>query len=386
MERAASKTSPVPFYVLIPAAGKGTRLGGDIPKQYQDLKGKTVLRQTLEAFLSCPGLQELRVIIDPAHRALYDQAVHGLDLPEPVEGSDERNRSVYKGIKSFFNLREEDILLIHDAARPFIEAEEILSVVHTLQEKQAATLAVPVSDTLRREDGSYIDRNGAWSVQTPQGFHYGVICKAHENTSGNLYTDDTQLVTEMGIEVAHVPGKRSNFKITTAEDMAFAQQMVGSETRSATGFDVHAFTDKPGDLRICGVDIPHNRTLSGHSDADVGWHALTDALLGTVAAGDIGSHFPPSDPQWQDAESALFLKYAADLVAQKSGQVIHCDLTLICEEPKIGPYRKAMQAKTAKILGLAPDRISIKATTTEKLGFTGRGEGIAAQAIVSVAF
>ena len=285
-------------------------------------------------------------------------------------------------------MNDEAILLIHDAARPFIDPVDILKVVHAVHENGAASLACAVTDTLRRQNGESVDRSGLWALQTPQGFHYGLICRAHAQAQGkDSFTDDTGLVAALGHDVKMIPGNRANIKITTPEDWALAERLAEQrmETRIGTGFDVHAFApDKPGTIRLCGLDIPHDHGLEGHSDADVGLHALTDALLGALALGDIGQHFPSSDPQWKGAASDRFLKHAVDLVIQKGGRIVSLDLTLICEAPKVGPYREAMQQSIAAICNIDSSRVSVKATTTQKLGFTGRREGIAAQASASV--
>jgi 2-C-methyl-D-erythritol 4-phosphate cytidylyltransferase / 2-C-methyl-D-erythritol 2,4-cyclodiphosphate synthase len=388
MEISASNSSPPSFHALIAAAGSSARLGGDMPKQYRKIKGNTVLRHTLETFLSCPGLQEIRVVIDAAHEALYRESIAGLTLPAPIIGGETRNISVSNGLKSLSGAKKDDFILIHDAARPFIRRQEILAVAGALKAVRAATLAVPVSDTLRRDDGEYVDRGGLWAIQTPQGFHYGLIREAHEQAKSKNATDDTALVAALGEDVKFVEGSRRNFKITTPADWDMAQQMMESGIlipRTGFGFDVHAFdAHREGPVRLCGIDVPHGHALAGHSDADVGLHALTDALLGAIASGDIGQHFPPSDPQWRGADSALFLKHAVALIAERGGKIANVDITIICEAPKIGPHREAMQKRVAEICGLSPNQVGIKATTTEGLGFTGRGEGIAAQAVATV--
>lgn len=383
METEASDISATPFYALIAAGGSGSRMGGDTPKQYRKIGGKSVLRKTLEAFLTCPGLQGLRIVIDPAHEALYQEAIEGLELPPFVCGGKDRKESVLNGLKSFLNLKHKDILLIHDAARPFIKREQIEAVAKSTHHHGAATLSLPVSDTLKREAGEYVAREGLHMLQTPQGFHYGLIMKAHGQTGH--YTDDTSLVAAMGHEISFVPGSRENFKITTIEDLKMAEKLLPRAPRTGLGFDVHAFT--PGDkTRLCGIDIPHNKSLAGHSDADAGLHAITDALLGAIAAGDIGQHFPPSDPRWKGADSSVFLKHAVEMVRARGGEIVNIDVTIICEAPKIGPHREKMQTRIAEICGITPDQVGIKATTTEGLGFTGRGEGIAAQAIVNIMY
>lgn len=397
-------SDPVPFSVLIMAAGQGERLGAGLPKQYLEIGGKTILRRTLEAFLSLPGLKSLRVVIDPAHVRNYEKSVAGLTLGAPVFGGSDRKQSVWNGLESFYNLLSEDLILIHDAARPFVSKCDISNILQYFKDQasreslQAATLAVPVSETVRRGcDGlaqDILDRAGLWTIQTPQAFRYGTLRRAHETAPPGSYTDDTGLVSAIGIPVRLVPGSRDNIKITTPEDLIWAKDYVFMreramfETRTASGFDVHAFT-KAGEktaVRLCGIDIAAPFGLEGHSDADAGLHALADALLGTIAAGDIGVHFPPSDSRWRGADSREFIDYVFSLVRGKGGRIIHVDMTIICETPKIGPYRAAMQRAIGNMLNLPPDRVSIKATTTEGLGFLGRQEGLAAQAMVSVEF
>ncbi|MCB9978884.1 MAG: 2-C-methyl-D-erythritol 4-phosphate cytidylyltransferase [Rhodospirillales bacterium] len=396
-----------PFSVLIVAAGHGSRMGSDTPKQYLDLGGKTVLRQTIDVFYGLPGLQEIHIVIDPAHKALYESSITGLSLPTPCYGGDSRKESVYRGLLSFSNALDNDILLIHDAARPLVKKDRIFDVIQALENESseagfdAATLALPVSETLRRGSNgiaeNFVDRDGLWAIQTPQAFRYGPLRRAHETAPPGIYTDDTGLVSAMGLPVRFVPGHRNNIKITTPEDLDWARGHIMTEpekgvripeTRTATGFDVHAFTEKgeKNAVRLCGIDIPAPFGLVGHSDADAGLHALTDALLGTIAAGDIGTHFSPADPRWKGADSRVFIEHATGLVRRKSGRIVHVDLTILCEVPKIGPYRTVMQESVAKMLDISRDRVSIKATTTEGLGFLGRREGLAAQATVSVEF
>ncbi|AGH98032.1 bifunctional 2-C-methyl-D-erythritol 4-phosphate cytidylyltransferase/2-C-methyl-D-erythritol 2,4-cyclodiphosphate synthase [Micavibrio aeruginosavorus] len=388
--------TPLPFTLIVVAAGTGTRIGGEIPKQYQRINGKTLLRHTLDRALKLPGLRDIRVVINADHSDPYHDAVHGLNLPPPIIGGNSRKESVYNGIKSITEAGPKDVILIHDAARPFLDTESILALVHKAHESGAATLAVPVADTVARDNNEsldhIVDRSGLWAIQTPQAFHYDLIKRAHDQfQTTDHFTDDTGLVAALGQTVHIVPGTRQNFKITTADDMTMAKALLSQpmETRTGFGFDVHALTAPgagSGLIHLGGVAIPHNRSLIGHSDADVGLHALTDAILSTIAAGDIGTHFPPSDPQWKGADSTIFLKKSVDLIHEKNGVITLLDLTFLCEEPKIGPHREAMQGCIHRVTGVAKHRISIKATTTEKLGFTGRGEGIAAQAIATVQF
>lgn len=378
--------APLPFYALIVAAGKGERMGSDLPKQYVKINGKTVLRHTLETFLNTPGLAGIQVMIDPQHKDLYEEATRGLKIPPALSGGNSRKISVNNGLQSFSKLKNEDIILIHDSVRPLVKTADILSLVNSLKTEKAATLASPVADTLRHEKGNTIDRDGLWAVQTPQGFHYGAIKAAHEKSQDDA-TDDAGLAAAAGFHVKLVRGHKTNIKITTPDDLEFARALLErTETRTGTGFDVHAFDqNKKGPVRLCGIDVDHTYALAGHSDADVGLHALTDAILGAIAEGDIGRHFPPSDMTFKNMDSAVFLERAVELVAQKNGKIINLDLTLICEMPKITPHAEKMIARVADICKISPSRISIKATTTEKLGFTGRGEGIAAQAIASIA-
>lgn len=383
-------TSDLPSYhVLIVAGGQGSRLGGELPKQYLKIGNYIVINQSINIFYSCITLT---CVIHPEHTSLYHDAVQPrMWLRPPVQGGRERRDSVRNGLNDLKNhLKADDILLIHDAARPFVSPADICAVIREAARTGAATLAQPVCDTLRHQDGHTIDRSNVWAIQTPQAFRFSLICKAHDRADpATSYTDDSAMVAALGHPVSFVSGSRENFKITTAEDLRFARMLVSAamETRTGSGYDVHAFRSAAAThIRLCGVDVPHDRGIDAHSDGDVGLHALTDALLSTVAAGDIGSHFPPSDPQWKNADSALFLRKAVDLVAAQQGRLVHLDVTIVCERPKVGPYREAMQARIAEICGLPPARVSIKATTSEKLGFTGREEGIVAQALATVEF
>lgn len=390
----AAKVPGQKAIALIVAAGSGSRMGHDLPKQYLTLGGKPVLRHCLETFAAHPRIAAVRVVINPEFRDLYDRASAGLDLLPPVAGGRTRQESVRLGLESLAELQP-DLVLIHDAARPFIDAATIERTIETLGTHPGALVAVPVVDTLKREragadfgfSGETIDRRGLWRAQTPQGFHFAPLLAAHRAAAhGPEMTDDAAVAETAGMDVALVAGHEDNFKITNPADLARAERLMGQEMeyRTGNGFDVHRLI--PGDgVIMCGVTIPFHQKLEGHSDADVGMHALTDAILGAIGAGDIGQHFPPSDPQWRGAPSWKFLAHAQKLVAEKGGRIAHCDITLICEQPKVGPHRTAMAAKLAEILGLSVDRISVKATTTEKLGFTGRGEGIAAQATATVA-
>ena len=375
---------------LIVAAGSGTRLGGEVPKQYLPLAGRAVLRHSVETFLRHPAITGVRVVISAEHRALYESAVAGLPMLPPAVGGASRQDSVRNGLESLAD-QQPDCVLIHDAARPFLTHEIIDRALAALDDAPGAVVAVPVADTLKRgQDGRVsgtVDRSALWRAQTPQAFRYADILAAHRHAKGPAMTDDAAVAEAAGLPVTLVMGADDNFKITTADDLRRAERLAGTagqEFRTGSGYDVHRFAPGNG-VTICGVRIAHDQSLEGHSDADVGLHALTDAILGTIGAGDLGSHFPPGDPQWRGADSAQFLTHAAGLVAAKSGRIAHVDVTLICERPKIAPHRAAMITRIAAILGLDEGRVSVKATTTEGLGFTGRREGIAAQAVATVA-
>jgi 2-C-methyl-D-erythritol 4-phosphate cytidylyltransferase/2-C-methyl-D-erythritol 2,4-cyclodiphosphate synthase len=375
---------------LIVAAGSGTRFGGEQPKQYQPLAGRAVLCHSAETLLGHRAISEVRVVISAEHRALYDTAAADLPLLPPVIGGANRQDSVRNGLESLAEMQPAQVL-IHDAARPFLSSAIIDRTVAALADVAGAIVAVPVTDTLKRardgQVGETVDRNGLWRAQTPQAFRFGEILAAHRAAKGAAMTDDAAVAEAAGLPMKLVMGADDNFKITTAEDMRRAERLLApgaSEFRTGAGYDVHRFA--PGDgVTLCGVRVAHDQALEGHSDADVGLHALTDAILGAIGAGDIGSHFPPGDPQWRGVDYAKFLAHAAGFVAGKGGRITHVDVTLICERPKIAPHRAAMVTRIADILGLEENRVSVKATTTEGLGFTGRREGIAAQAVATVA-
>lgn len=372
---------------LVVAAGRGQRLGSSTPKQYLPLAGEPLLRYSLAAFASHPSIAAVAAVIAPEDRALYDRAADGLTLLPPVMGGATRQESVRNGLEAL-SQRDPERILIHDAARPFIDHDTIGRVLDALDSAAAAIAAVPVADTLKRgENGRVagtVERNGLWRAQTPQGFHYRAILEAHRRFSQSEATDDAMLAEKAGMAVALVMGSEENFKVTTSDDLRRAERFASAgEMRTGLGFDAHRFS--PGDhLWLCGIKIPFDRTLSGHSDADVGLHAATDALLGAIGAGDIGVHFPPSDDKWRGAPSHKFLRFAADKIAEQGGSILNLDVTLICEQPRIGPHRDAMVSRIAEILGVPAARVSVKATTTEGMGFTGRGDGIAAQAVAAV--
>ena len=374
---------------LIVAAGRGARFGGEIPKQYALLAGQTVLARTVRAFLSHPRVDVVRVVIHPDDAPLYEAAIGSLDLLPPTPGGPSRQDSVRLGLESLEPLAPVTVL-IHDAARPFVTSEIITGVLEGLTAAHGAIPAVPVRDTLKRGEAGgriteTVDRSDLWQAQTPQGFRFPDILAAHRLLAGSDLTDDAAVCEQADLNVILVSGDENNFKVTEMNDLARAETVLAkaAQTRTGMGFDVHRFGS--GDhVMLCGVAIPHDAGLEGHSDADVAFHALTDALLGAIGDGDIGSHFPPSDPTWRDVASDTFVAHAGRLVTDGGGQINNVDVTVICEQPKIGPHREAMRERIAMILRIPVERVSVKATTTERLGFTGRQEGIAAQAIATV--
>ncbi len=373
--------------VLIVAAGRGHRVGGEIPKQYIRLEDVPVLHMTVSAFLDHPAVDEIRVVIHPDDRPLYDEAVRGLNVLDPVTGGSTRQESVLLGLESLESLSP-DTVLIHDAARPYIDTGSINRVLGALTHASGALPVLPVTDTLKLGMGRIIsetiDRSTVWRAQTPQGFLYNEILNAHRQMIGQKLTDDASVAEAVGLEVVMVDGDPRNVKITTMDDLSSSRQRANAyEFRTGAGFDVHRFG--PGEsVTLCGIEIPHSQALVGHSDADVAFHALTDALLGAIGRGDIGQHFPPTDEQWRGVSSDQFLSHSVKLMRECCGDIVNIDVTVICEAPKIGPYRGEMEKRIAQIVGADESRINVKATTTEQLGFTGRREGIAAQAVVSV--
>ncbi len=374
--------------ILIVSAGRGERFGGGLPKQYRLLAGQPVLRRTIQA-LSGIANGLIHVVVNPDHLENYNTATAGLELPEPVLGGATRQESVRYGLESLTAMSP-DFVLIHDAARPLISHALIARILSALEGGASAAIPmVAVADTLRRQaaDGSWslVPRDGVWRAQTPQGFHFAEILNAHRQFKAVPVTDDMALAEAASLTITRVDGEESNMKITTQDDLVIAERLLagGFEFRTGSGFDVHRF--KEGDhVWLCGVRIAHSHALEGHSDADAGLHALTDAILGAIGAGDIGQHFPPTDDRWRNASSDRFLAHAMSLLRAAGGQFVHGDVTLICERPKIGPHREAMRTRMAEILGVSIGRISVKATTTEGLGFTGRGEGLAAESLVTV--
>ena len=391
---------------LIVAAGRGHRVGGPLPKQYRQLAGRAVLGHSVQRFATHPRIDRVRVVINPADRPLYDDAVResgstaDAALLAPIPGGETRQDSVRNGLESLAE-SPPDLVLIHDGARPLVSAAVIDGALDALAGHDGALPALAISDSLKQAaPGSSlvagaVPREGLWRAQTPQGFRYPAILDAHRAAACDNLTDDAAVAEQAGLAVALTPGDEDNLKITTEQDFARAERILAAqdgravvaaqavETRVGMGFDVHRFG--PGDhLMLGGVAVSHAQGVISHSDGDVVLHAIVDAVLGAMAAGDIGTHFPPSDEAWRDAESALFVAHALKLLAERGGRLSHVDVTVICQQPKIGPHRIAMLARLSDVLGMDPARISIKATTTERLGFTGRGEGIAAQAVATV--
>ena len=367
---------------VLVAAGSGSRVGGAVPKQFLLLGGKPVLIWSLEALLQCEEIAVVAVVVSPSERARTAGVLPSDPRIVVVDGGAERTDSVRAGLHALDGRGLEKVL-IHDAARPGLSVEVIRELLAALETADAAAPALPIADALKDARGGLrtINRSGLVRVQTPQAFRFDLICAAIAGASSAV--DDLALVEAGGGRIELTPGRRELMKITHPEDLAIAEKLlVGQPSmRVGTGFDVHGFV--AGDsVIICGIRIPHTKKLEGHSDADVGWHALTDAILGAAALGDIGDYFPPSDPKWKSANSLLFLQHAAKLAADRGLRIVNADITLMCEKPKISPHREAMRAKTAEALAIPLDAVSVKATTTEKLGFLGREEGIAAQAVV----
>ncbi|OQW46672.1 MAG: bifunctional 2-C-methyl-D-erythritol 4-phosphate cytidylyltransferase/2-C-methyl-D-erythritol 2,4-cyclodiphosphate synthase [Proteobacteria bacterium SG_bin6] len=370
---------------LIVAAGNGTRIGGTLPKQFAPLAGKPMLAHSLAALRAHSAIDEVVVVIGAGQDALLAAAVGEV---RHVTGGATRRESAHNGLETI-KAEAPARVLIHDAARPFLPPAVIDRLLAALETTPGAIPALPVADTLARgggELGDIVPRDGLWRVQTPQAFRYDAILDAHRRwPTQEEATDDAQMLRRFGGAVTLVEGDIMLDKVTYPADIAAAEarQAATLISRSATGFDVHRL-EAGEELWLGGVLIPHDKGLSGHSDADVALHALTDALLGCTGEGDIGTHFPPSDPQWKGAASYKFLQHAAHIIAEKGGVIDFVDLTIICEAPKIGPHRAAIRARIAELLNLASEQVSIKATTTERLGFTGRGEGIATQACATV--
>jgi 2-C-methyl-D-erythritol 4-phosphate cytidylyltransferase/2-C-methyl-D-erythritol 2,4-cyclodiphosphate synthase len=379
---------------VIVAAGRGTRAGAaGVPKQFRPVAGETMLRRTLGLFAGAAGCELVQTVIHADDNDLYRAAAAGFNLLPPVTGGATRQASVHAGLEALAP-HAPDTVLIHDAARPFASAALIARAIAAAQDTGAAIPGLPVTDTIKSVDrhglvGETLERGSLRAVQTPQAFAFTPLLEGHRRALREKredFTDDAALTEWTGMQVAVFPGESGNIKITNPEDFMRAEAMhIGQlgDVRTGTGIDVHAFG--PGDhVMIGGIRIPHPQALTGHSDADVGLHALTDALLGALADGDIGAHFPPSDPQWRGASSDRFFKFAVERVAARGGMIAHLDLTIVCETPKIGPHRDAMRGNIAGLAGIDAGRVAVKATTSERLGFTGRGEGIAAYATATI--
>ena len=373
---------------LIVAAGSGSRAGGDTPKQYRRVGVKPLLAHAVD-YLRAAGIDDIYVAIGGGQEELCRAALGGSALPSLVVGGETRRESVRNGLEAIAADGGGSAVLIHDAARAFLPAEVVQRLLSALERADGAVPVLPVVDSLARAEaalGQPVSRAGLVRVQTPQAFRFEPILAAHRAWSADAEpTDDAQVAQAAGIEVVTVEGDAMLEKLTHPQDFARAEQRLaaGLVSRTGSGFDVHAFAAGES-LWLGGILVPHDKGLSGHSDADVALHALTDAILGAIGAGDIGEHFPPSDPQWRGASSSRFIEHASGLVDARGGRIDHVDVTIICEAPKIGPHKQAMRERIAGLLRLPPDRVSIKATTTERLGFAGRGEGIAAQAIATV--
>jgi 2-C-methyl-D-erythritol 4-phosphate cytidylyltransferase/2-C-methyl-D-erythritol 2,4-cyclodiphosphate synthase len=378
---------------VIVAAGRGVRAGGNLPKQYRELAGEPVIRSSLSLFAWHGQIGAVQTVIHPDDRGSYEAAAKGLRLMVPVPGGATRQASVLAGLEALSE-RPPDIVLIHDAARPFCSAELVSRAIAACGETGAAIPALEVTDTIKRVDAAghvtgTVDRASLRAVQTPQAFAFPALLEAHRRAAKDGredFTDDAALAEWAGLKVAVFAGESGNVKLTTDEDFAKAEaRRIASlaDLRLGNGFDVHAFGE--GDhVWLGGIKIPHDRGLTGHSDADVALHALVDAILGAIADGDIGKHFSPNDPRWRAASSDQFLKFAVERVNKRGGRVAHLDLTIVCEEPRIGPHRDAMRKRIAEIADMAIERVAVKATTSEQLGFTGRKEGIVAMATATV--
>jgi 2-C-methyl-D-erythritol 4-phosphate cytidylyltransferase/2-C-methyl-D-erythritol 2,4-cyclodiphosphate synthase len=378
---------------IIVAAGRGLRAGAGGPKQYRSIAGRTVISRAMQPFCDHLLLAAVQPVVSPDDIAIFNEAVGAMRYQPPVNGGATRQASVHAGLEALVEIAP-DIVLIHDAARPFASEALIARAIDAAVATGAAVPVIPVTDTIKQVGQvghveATPNRAHLRIAQTPQAFRFDVILEAHRRAARegrDDFTDDAALAEWAGLTVATFEGDPINMKLTTPEDFAREEARLGAalgDVRTGSGYDVHAFGD--GDhVMICGVRVPHNRGFLAHSDGDVGLHALVDAILGALADGDIGSHFPPSDPQWKGAASDRFLAYAVERVAARGGRIAHLDVTLICERPKVGPLRDTMRARVAEITGLPLSRVAVKATTSERLGFTGREEGIAAMATATV--
>ena len=377
---------------IIVAAGSGTRFGGPVPKQYSPLAGRPLVAHALTRFAAHPAIGRIVAVIDPSHTDMFARAARGIAIDAVVHGGDDRQASVHRALEHL-STEPPKRVLIQDGVRPLASAALISRVVAALADAPAAIPTLPVSDTLVRGtegvSGGTVAREGLHRVQTPQGFRFEAILEAHRAFAGDSHTDDAGLARKAGHAVRLVQGEETNMKITRPEDAETAEALLGArlEPRTGQGFDVHRLGPaSPGiaALRLGGIDIPFDRAMIGFSDADVALHAVTDAILGALGQGDIGQHFPPGDARWQGADSAFFLERTREMAAERGARIAHIDLTVICQQPKIGPHRAEMARRIADILAIEQARVNVKATTTEGLGFTGRGEGIAAMASASL--
>ncbi len=382
---------------LIVAGGESSRMGAGVPKPYLSLASVSILRRVVKIFMAHPAIDGVRVVIRREHHPHYKKAIDGLTIIPCVVGGNSRQESVRLGLESLAHHHPERVL-VHDAARPMVSAELISRITAALGNHKAVIPVVKIADTIKRKDGGgvvveTVPREGLVAVQTPQGFDYETLMKSHIVASGETLTDDAAVCEFAGVPIFTVDGEAKNYKITTAGDLKRMEMelSINLETRIGMGYDVHALAlhdlDTPISqqiIKICGIKIPFTHYLVGHSDADVGLHAVVDALLGAMGAGDIGIHFPPDDNKWKGADSERFLLYAYEMLKNRGGELVNMDITIICERPKIAGYRDNMINHIANLLKIEPHRVSIKATTTEKLGFTGRAEGIAAQAVASI--
>lgn len=375
---------PPRIFALIVAAGSGVRAGGGMPKQYRPLGGKSLLRYSVEAFARHPAIAGTLIAIGPDHGTYYKEATQGLNLLPPVIGGKERADSVKAGLAGLAK-EKPDYVLVHDAARPFLSAALIDRVVKALRPGRGVVPALPMADTVRRlvkKDWEEVERSGLMRIQTPQGFPFKELSELQTEDVAT-FTDDAALWLAGNLPLDYVEGDERLRKVTNEEDIAWAEAAARGRVATGFGYDVHRLVDGIA-IMLGGISIPHNKKLDGHSDADVVLHALVDAILGALAEGDIGQHFPPSDPKWKSADSSLFVEEAVRRVAARGGSILHADLTVICEAPKLAPHRAAIQQRIASLLNVAPEKVGVKATTTEGLGFTGKGEGIAAQAVVTL--
>lgn len=377
---------------LLLAAGSGTRMLSKIPKQYYKVAGKAILRHTIEKFLVNTRISMVQVVISEEHVDLYNEAIAGLNLPNPIIGGATRQESVRKGLEAISSL-DPDKVIIHDAVRLLVSSEQIDAVIDALiSGYDAIDSVLPIVNSVRHQQNGQlqnIGRDSLYSVQTPQGFRYEAILDVHRKLRGSSFTDDVAMCIEQNLNVGIVSGCVSNIKITLPSDLLYAKCVLENKRiiRTGIGFDVHRFSDRTNGnavIKICGVPIAHDCYIDAHSDGDVGLHAITEAILGAIACGNIGTHFPNNDSRWKDADSMLFVKKAFDLLTSNGGQINNIDVTIICEMPKIMPHSLAMRENIASALHIDIAQVSIKATTTENMGFLGRKEGIAAQAICTV--